>query len=182
MSIKNVLRIGDPVLNKSAQAVTESDFEQLPVLIEDMLDTMRHYQGVGLAAPQIGILKRLVIFGFDSSPRYPEAESVPETVLINPVIEILNDILDSDWEGCLSIPGMRGLVERPDRIRYTGTDQHGNIIDREVSGFHARVVMHECDHLDGVLYVQRIKDMRNFGFIDELEQGSQYTSTPCDTK
>jgi len=181
MAVKNVLRIGDPILNMLSEPVTESEYKNIHTVVEDMFDTMRHLQGAGLAAPQIGIMKRLVIFGFESNPRYPDAESVPETVLINPVIEPLDSSTDQEWEGCLSIPGMRGLVERPNRIRYRGTDQHGNIIDREVDGFHARVVQHECDHLDGILYVQRIKDMRDFGFTEELDQSLQYNPAPCDT-
>jgi len=181
MAVKNVLRIGDPILNMPSEPVTESEYKEIHTLIDDMFDTMRHLQGAGLAAPQIGILKRLVIFGFESNPRYPDAEPVPETVLINPVIETLDSSTDQEWEGCLSIPGMRGLVERPNRIRYSGTDQHGNPINREVDGFHARVVQHECDHLDGILYIQRIKDMRDFGFTEELDQGQQYNPAPCDT-
>jgi len=182
MAIKNVLRIGDPALNMPSSPVTEDDYKKIHTIVEDMFDTMKHLDGVGLAAPQIGILKRLVIFGFDSNPRYPDAIAVPETILINPLIEPLDSSTDTDWEGCLSIPGMRGLVERPNRIRYSGTDQHGNKIDREVDGFHARVVQHECDHLDGILYVERITDMKSFGFIEELEQSQQYNPAPCDSR
>jgi peptide deformylase len=137
-------------------------------------------RGAGLAAPQIGVLQRVVIFGFDTNPRYPEAPEIPETVLINPLIEALDDTQEEGWEGCLSVPGMRGLVPRYHSIRYRGFDQFGTAIDREVSGFHARVVQHECDHLDGVLYPQRIRDMRQFGFVDTLTENGILSRQPCD--
>ncbi len=133
-----------------------------------MFDTMAALKGAGLAAPQIGVSKRVVIFGFESNPRYPEAEPVPTTVLINPTIEPLGEETNEDWEGCLSVPGLRGRVERYSKIRYRGYDQTGGVIDRTVSGFHARVVQHECDHLDGILYPMRLKDVRLMGFEEAL--------------
>ena len=141
---------------------------KLDELITDLLETMENAQGAGLAAPQIGILKRVVIFGVDQNPRYEDAEQVPLTVLINPQIEVLSETQQSYWEGCLSIPGMRGLVTRPDHIRYRGFNEKGEVIDREARGFHAIVVQHECDHLDGVLYPMKMSDMSLFGFTDEL--------------
>jgi len=168
MSIRNVLRMGDPFLLQRAKEVAQFDTSELHELITDMLETMEACDGAGLAAPQIGEDLRLVIFGIEHNPRYPDAEQVPQTVLINPVIEPLADDMDIAWEGCLSLPGMRGAVPRYTDIRYTGVDQFGKPIDRTVSGFHARVVQHECDHLDGILYPQRIKDIRYFGFTDEL--------------
>lgn len=181
MAIKQVLRIGDPLLTKVSQPVTDPTSNDIRDLIEDMFDTMHAYEGAGLAAPQIGVLSRLVIFGFDHNPRYPDAGAVPKTVLINPEITILTDEMEYDWEGCLSVPGMRGLVPRNTRIRYSGLDQHGDKIEREVSGFHARVVLHECDHLDGIIYPQRIDNLSNFGFIEELQLSGRYNSTPCDS-
>ena len=168
MAVRDVLRMGDPFLLRRASVVTELNSAELDALIEDMLDTMRACDGAGLAAPQIGVDKRVVIFAVDSNPRYPDAETVPLTVLVNPEITPAGEERDLAWEGCLSVPGMRGLVPRYTSIRYTGTDHKGNRIDRTVSGFHARVVQHECDHLDGILYPQRITDMRYFGFIEEL--------------
>jgi peptide deformylase len=137
-------------------------------LLADMYDTMQAKSGVGLAAPQIGVSLRVVIFGVTASPRYPDAEEVPDTVLINPVITPASNELEEEWEGCLSVPGVRGLVPRFKFIRYQGFDQHGTVIDRTVSGFHARVVQHECDHLDGILYPMRIRDMRQFGYNEVL--------------
>jgi peptide deformylase len=160
--------MGDARLLRHAEVVTKFDCEELHSLLDDMRDTMQALDGVGLAAPQIGINLRVVIFGVESSPRYPDAEVVPDTVLINPIITPLSQAKENDWEGCLSVPGMRGLVPRFAHIRYQGQDQFGALIDRTVSGFHARVVQHECDHLDGVLYPMRIEDMRNFGFSNEL--------------
>jgi len=160
--------MGDARLLRRAEEVTAFDSKEFHELLADMRDTMQALDGVGLAAPQIGINLRIVIFGVESSPRYPDAEVVPDTVLINPVITPLSQTKESGWEGCLSVPGMRGLVPRFTHIRYQGTDQFGALIDRTVSGFHARVVQHECDHLDGILYPMRIEDLRNFGFISEL--------------
>jgi peptide deformylase len=137
-------------------------------LLDDMHDTMRHLNGAGLAAPQIGVDWRVVVFGFDSNPRYPEARPVPYTVLINPVVTPLGDEMEEGWEGCLSVPGLRGRVARYARLHYSGFDAAGNFFEREVEGFHARVVQHECDHLDGILYPMRLKDMRQFGFTDTL--------------
>ena len=181
MAIKKVLRIGDPLLTQVSEPVIDVNTKFIGDLIEDMFDTMRHYEGAGLAAPQIGVLQRVVIFGFASNSRYPMAEAVPETVLINPQIELLSTEMESDWEGCLSVPGLRGLVPRNKVIRYTGLNHKGERIEREVSGFHARVVLHECDHLDGVLYPQRMTDMKLFGFTDTLETSGQRTAMPCDT-
>ncbi len=178
MAIKKILRIGEQTLLNTAIAVTEFNTPALEALISDMFDTMAAADGAGLAAPQIGVGLRVVIFGVDANPRYPDVEPVPTTVLINPEITVLDDGLEEGWEGCLSVPGMRGLVPRYLAIRYRGMDQHGNIIDRKVDGFHARVVQHECDHLDGILYPQRIRDMRMFGFDDELAESGQPESFP----
>ncbi|GAA5170956.1 peptide deformylase [Viridibacterium curvum] len=166
--IRPVLRMGDARLLQRAREVAAFDTPELHALIADMFDTMRHERGVGLAAPQIGVDLRLVIFGFGSNPRYPDAAAVPETVLLNPVLEALSDEEEEGWEGCLSVPGMRGLVPRYVQLRYSGFDQFGAPIRREVSGFHARVVQHECDHLDGILYPRRIRDLRQFGFTEVL--------------
>ncbi|ALP53239.1 peptide deformylase [Candidatus Tenderia electrophaga] len=168
MAIRQVLRMGHPTLLQVAQPVTEFNTAVLDALIADMFDTMAEYQGVGLAAPQIGVSLRIIIFGFERNARYPEAEPVPTTVLINPDIEYPVAEQQEGWEGCLSVPGMRGLVPRYTQIRYRGVDQAGTLIDRSVNGFHARVVQHEVDHLDGILYPQRVEDMTQFGFIEEL--------------
>lgn len=159
------------MLLQQAAIVTAFDTPELHGLIQDMQDTMAHMNGAGIAAPQIGVSLRVVIFGVGSNPRYPDAEQVPYTVLINPTLTYLGDEMEDGWEGCLSVPGMRGVVPRYQRLHYTGFDQHGNPIDRLVSGFHARVVQHECDHLDGVLYPMRIKDLSKFGYIDVLFPG-----------
>lgn len=169
MAVRKVLRMGEPFLLQRANEIKEFDTAELHQLVEDMLDTMAACDGAGLAAPQIGVDKRLVIFGVEDNPRYPDAEQVPLTVLINPIIEPLSDEMDIAWEGCLSVPGMRGAVPRYTQIRYTAKDQFGGLIDCSVSGFHARVVQHEYDHLDGILYPQRIKDMRYFGYTEELD-------------
>jgi len=168
MAIRPILRIGHPVLRQIAAPVTELGGAALRDLVHDMLDTMRANDGAGLAAIQIGVLQRVVVFELTTNPRYPDAEPVPLTVLVNPVIEILGDERELGWEGCLSVPGMRGVVPRYRRLRYRGFDELGAPIDRTVEGFHARVVQHECDHLDGILYPQRIEDMTAFGFQDEL--------------
>lgn len=168
MAVRLVLRMGDERLLQISQPVRRFDVPELHALIADMEDTMRALNGAGLAAPQIGVPLRVVIFGITANPRYPDAEPVPQTVLINPVITPLDAEMDENWEGCLSVPGMRGLVPRHLRLRYQGFDARGTVIDRTVQGFHARVVQHECDHLDGVLYPMRIRDLRNFGFIEEL--------------
>lgn len=165
---RSILRMGDPFLLQRAREVEAFDTSFLHALIEDMTDTMRAANGVGLAAPQIGVDARVVIFGFQSSPRYPDAEPVPYTVLVNPVLTPLGDETEEGWEGCLSVPGLRGLVPRFTRLRYTGFDPYGQRIERIAEGFHARVVQHECDHLDGLLYPMRIRDMTKFGFNEEL--------------
>lgn len=168
MAVRPVLRMGEPLLLQQAAPVTAFDTPELHALLQDMCDTMAALNGAGLAAPQIGVSLQVVIFGGFKSPRYPDAEHIPDTVLINPVLEPLSGVMDEAWEGCLSVPGMRGLVPRFTRLRYRGFDPYGGIIDRSVDGFHARVVQHECDHLMGVLYPMRIQDMRNFGFNDVL--------------
>jgi len=169
MAVRQVLRMGHPTLLQTAHPVAEFNTPTLHTLVRDMFDTMLEKKGVGLAAPQIGVSLRVVIFSVEDNPRYPDAEFVPFTVLINPHIDILGSEQQESWEGCLSIPDMRGLVPRYTHIRYRGFDQFGNAIEREANAFHAIVVQHECDHLEGVLYPQRIADMRRFGFIEELE-------------
>jgi peptide deformylase len=167
MAVRPILRLGHPVLRQIAAPVTEFD-TNLRELVADMLDTMRANNGAGLAAIQIGVLQRVVVFELEHNPRYPDADPVPLTVLVNPKVELLGDEREVGWEGCLSVPGLRGLVPRHRRVRYRGSDELGRPIDRTVTDFHARVVQHECDHLDGILYPQRIEDMRSFGFQDEL--------------
>jgi len=171
MAIKPVIKIGNPILSQLSDEIDAAfiNEELKQGLIQDMFDTMEAENGAGIAAPQIGINKQVVIFGLDHNPRYPEAESVPMTVLINPIVTPLTDEKKAGWEGCLSVPGYRGLVERYTKIRYTGYDENGIKIDRVVDNFHAIVVQHEVDHLHGMLYVQRIKDLSNFGLIEELE-------------
>lgn len=168
MAVREILRMGDPRLLKSAQPVQQFDTPALHALIQDLQDTMQAADGAGLAAPQIGVDLAVVIFGFDHNERYPDAPAVPRTVLINPQIEPLGPGQEEDWEGCLSVPGLRGIVPRWSRVRYRGFDQFGTAIDREVEGFHARVVQHECDHLIGVLYPMRIRDFSRFGFVEAL--------------
>ncbi len=160
--------MGDPRLLKPARPVAQFDTPELHALITDLEDTMAAADGAGLAAPQIGVDLALVIFGFEHNERYPDAPAVPRTVLVNPHIEALGPEVEEDWEGCLSVPGLRGVVPRWARIRYQGFDQFGTAIDREVEGFHARVVQHECDHLIGVLYPMRVQDFTRFGFVEEL--------------
>ncbi|MDR3220699.1 MAG: peptide deformylase [Candidatus Accumulibacter sp.] len=176
MAIQTVLRMGDARLLQEAREVAGFDTPELDALIADMQETMRALDGAGLAAPQIGVGLRVVVFGFDSSARYPEAGSVPCTVLINPLLTPLSEEIEEGWEGCLSLPGLRGVVPRWRHLRYEGFDPHGQRIDRVVEGFHARVVQHETDHLDGVLYPMRMKDMRRFGFTDVLFSEQEETS------
>jgi len=171
MAVKTVLKMGDPRLFEVAKPVTAFDTPQLHEMVQDMHHTMEALDGAGLAAPQIGIGLQVVIFGVKRNPRYPDAEEVPYTVLINPKIAPLDQEMEEGWEGCLSVPGMRGLVPRYQRLRYQGYDQYGKIIEYSVSGFHARVVQHECDHLQGILYLMRIRDMRNFGYSEVLFPG-----------
>lgn len=166
--IRPVLMMGDPRLLEKSQAVETLGTPELLSLIGDMRDTMAHLNGAGLAAPQIGVPLRVVIFGVRRNPRYPDAEEVPDTVLINPVLTPLGEDMEEDWEGCLSVPGLRGVVARHARVRYTGFDEQGLSIDRTVQGFHARVVQHECDHLDGILYPMRVRDFARFGFTEVL--------------
>jgi len=168
MAVRPILRIGDPRLRQVSEPVDEFDTPELHSLVHDMFDTMHAADGVGLAAPQIGVLKRVMIFGVDATPRYPDAESVPSTVLVNPEFTVLGDEFAGFWEGCLSVPGMRGYVERPAHIHYQGYDQYGKRLEREVIGFHAIVFQHEYDHLDGVLYPDRLVDPTQFGFNEEL--------------
>jgi len=169
MTVHTILKMGDPRLLRIAQPVTEFDTDALHLLVRDMFDTMRAVNGAGLAAPQIGVDLQLVIFGSnDRNPRYPDRPVVPPTVLLNPVITPLGDEEEEDWEGCLSVPGLRGKVPRWARIRYTGFDPYGDRIDRTVDGFHARVVQHECDHLVGKLYPMRVRDFTQFGFTEVL--------------
>lgn len=168
MAVRTILRIGDPRLREVAAAVEAFDTPELHELIEDMFDTMEAADGAGLAAPQIGVGKRVMIFGVESNPRYPDVEEVPMTVLINPEFSVVSDEVAGFWEGCLSVPGMRGYVERRARIRYRGFDQFGMLIEREADGFHAIVFQHEYDHLDGILYPDRISDRVLFGYTEEL--------------
>ena len=163
--------MGDPRLLAVAEPVREFGTPQLDSLLADMRDTMQDLSGAGLAAPQIGVGLRVVIFGMDYNPRYPEADPVPYTVLINPTLTPIGDEMEDGWEGCLSVPGMRGVVPRYKELRYTGRDDKGQPIDRTVNGFHARVVQHEVDHLDGILYPRRIRDLTQFGFSDALFPG-----------
>ena len=168
MAIREILRMGNPILLKEAEKVKKFDTPEIHELIKDMIETMKDAQGAGLAAPQVGESIQLVIFGVDKNERYPDAEEVPFTVLINPVITPLTQEKEDDWEGCLSVPGMRGVVPRYKTINYKGFDQYGNEINRDAEGFHARVVQHECDHLFGILYPSRIENMKLFGFHDEI--------------
>jgi peptide deformylase len=174
MAIRDILRMGDARLLRVAEKVEVFDTPELHALVADLIDTMRANDGAGLAAPQIGVNLQVVVFGMESSPRYPDAEPVPFTVLVNPVLTATSEELEEGWEGCLSLPGLRGKVPRHVHLRYGGFDQYGKPIEREVSGFHARVVQHETDHLWGILYPRRIRDLRNFGFTDVLfpEQAS----------
>ena len=171
--IREVLRMGDPRLWQKSLPVTQLAGLELTELLQDMRDTMAHLNGAGLAAPQIGVPLRVVIFGVTANPRYPGIEDVPDTVLINPVLTPLSDEVEEGWEGCLSVPGMRGWVPRFQKVKYSGFDEHGQRFERQVEGFHARVVQHEVDHLDGVLYPMRVRDFTRFGFIEELFPGQE---------
>jgi peptide deformylase len=173
VAVRNILRMGDPRLLQVSAPLEQFGTPELQALILDMHETMTAAMGAGLAAPQIGVPQRVVIFGGAPSRRYPEAAAVPYTVLINPELEPIGEQMEEDWEGCLSVPGMRGLVPRYQGLRYRGYDADGATIDRTVSGFHARVVQHEVDHLDGMLYPFRIRDLRSFGFIAELFPGQE---------
>ncbi len=168
MPAREVLRMGHPVLRERAKPVERFASPELSELVRDMTQTMKAKNGAGLAAPQIGVSLRVVIFGVEHNPRYPDAQPVPFTVLVNPKIVMLTREIDEDWEGCLSVPGMRGIVPRYTKLRYSGFDAEGQPIEREADGFPARVVQHECDHLDGILYPQRMTDLSKFGFIEEL--------------
>ncbi|WP_153116332.1 peptide deformylase [Rhodocyclus tenuis] len=180
MSVRKILRMGDPRLLQKARPVIDFNTPALAAIIDDMFDTMAAAGGVGLAAPQVGIGLQIVIFGFAQSVRYPDADAVPETVLINPLITPLADDEEAGWEGCLSVPGLRGEVPRLTRIRYQGFDGEGTPIDRTVEGFHARVVQHECDHLLGILYPMRIRDFTRFGFTDVLFPAHEEASVSVD--
>jgi len=171
MAVREILKMGDPRLLRQAEPVSDFGSTALDALVRDMFDTMHAANGAGLAAPQIGVNLQLVIFGFGSNARYPEAPPVPETVLANPLITPLSDEIEDGWEGCLSVPGLRGVVPRWTRLHYEGFDQHGKPISRDAEGFHARVVQHECDHLIGVLYPMRIRDFSRFGFTEVLFPG-----------
>ncbi|HLE93420.1 MAG TPA: peptide deformylase [Sulfuricaulis sp.] len=168
MTVRRVLKMGDPLLYKKAEPVQKFNTPELDALIADMFDTMAELNGAGLAAPQIGVSERVVVFSVEANPRYPNVEPVPSTVLVNPKLILIGDEMEDGWEGCLSVPGLRGLVSRYLTLRYTGFDQRGQPIDRTVSGFHARVVQHECDHLDGILYPMRLRDIRMLVFEDAL--------------
>ena len=168
MPVRDVVRMGHPVLRQRAKPVEAFGTPQLRQLVQDMIETMEFKSGAGLAAPQIGVSQRVVIFGVEHNPRYPDAEPVPFTVLVNPKIVLLTREVEEGWEGCLSVPGMRGVVPRYTKLRYSGYDEHGKPIEREAEGFHARVVQHECDHLDGILYPMRVEDFSRFGFTDVL--------------
>jgi len=168
MAVREVLKMGHPLLRQVAAPVTRFDTAELHALVADMDDTMRALNGAGLAAPQIGVSLRVVIFEVASNPRYPHVQPVPYTILVNPLLTPIGEDMDEGWEGCLSVPGLRGLVPRYRRLRYQGFDARGRAIDRTVEGFHARVVQHEVDHLDGILYPQRLRDLSQFGFEEAL--------------
>ncbi|UCH53043.1 MAG: peptide deformylase [Pseudomonadota bacterium] len=168
MAVRNVLKMGDSFLYRKAEPVAAFSTQELDTLVADMFETMASLNGAGLAAPQIGVSKRVVIFGVEANPRYPNADPVPTTVLVNPRWTPIGEDMEEGWEGCLSVPGLRGMVNRYRNLRYQGFDQNGQSIDRTVSGFHARVVQHECDHLDGILYPMRLKDIRLLGYEEAL--------------
>lgn len=174
MAIKQILRIGNPILRQATESITAFDTPDLHNLIQDMKDTMEANNGAGLAAIQIGITKQVMIFGIEKNPRYPDVETIPSTTIINPKYEVLNKEKEDGWEGCLSVPGMRGLVPRYKHIRYYGFDEYGIVIEREVTNFHARVFQHEFDHLEGVLYPDKIEKKNCFGFIEELDNSGAF--------
>lgn len=176
MAVHEILKMGDPRLLRVAEPVREFDTSELHALIADMFDTMHAANGVGLAAPQIGVNLQLVIFGFNKNERYPDAPAVPETVLLNPVLTPLSDEMEEGWEGCLSVPGLRGVVPRYLRLHYSGVDPSGKPLSRQAEGFHARVVQHECDHLLGILYPMRVRDFSRFGFTEVLFPGMDPSS------
>ena len=178
--IREILKMGDPRLLRVARRVDDVRDPALKEIIADLYETMHVATGVGLAAPQVGVDLRLMIFGFDANPRYPDEPPVPVTTLINPWLDMLTEDTEDGWEGCLSVPGMRGLVPRATHIRYGGTLEHGGVLEREAQGFHARVFQHEFDHLNGVLYPQRISDMTKFGFIEALFPDSQLAALEAD--
>src|SRR5438876_9007386 len=178
--IREVLRMGDPRLLERSQEVARFNTSAIDALLADMRDTMRKYDGAGLAAPQVGVPLRVVIFGVERNPRYPDAEPVPYTEIINPVLVPLSDDMEEGWEGCLSVPGLRGVVPRYSRIGYTGYDPKGGRIEREASGFHARVVQHECDHLDGILYPMRVTDLSKLMFVEEMQRNFADEELPED--
>ncbi len=179
MAEHRLLKMGNPLLSRLAEPVTTFDAAPLEQLVDDLFHTMAARGGVGLAAPQIGVGLRVVVFAMASNSRYPNVPSIPLTALINPRWQPLDDATDEGWEGCLSLPGMRGLVPRYQRIQYCGHGANGERIEREVDGFHARVVQHECDHLDGLLYPQRMRDIGGFGFEEELSLAGKLTDSPC---
>jgi peptide deformylase len=170
MAVKPLIKMGNPLLYQIAQPIIEFNTLELTQLIKDLYDTMDATSGVGIAAPQIGVNKQVIVFGFEKSVRYPDAESIPKTVLINPQLEFLTEEMVAGWEGCLSIPGLRGLVPRYKKLRYSGYDQFGQFFQREVKDFHARLIQHENDHLQGKLYPMRIKELRYFGFEEEVTE------------
>ena len=174
MAIKQIVRIGNPILRQATESITAFDTPDLHNLIQDMKDTMEANNGAGLAAIQIGITKQVMIFGIEKNPRYPDVETIPSTTIINPKYEVLNKEKEDGWEGCLSVPGMRGLVPRYKHIRYYGFDEFGAVIEREVTNFHARVFQHEFDHLEGVLYPDKIEKKNCFGFIEELDNSGAF--------
>jgi peptide deformylase len=174
MAVREVLRMGDPRLLQVSRPVEAFATPELRELVRDMIDTMRHLDGAGLAAPQIGVDLQVVIFEVESNPRYPNVDKVPFTVLINPVLATLTDQMEEEWEGCLSVPGLRGLVPRYAKLRYQGFGMDGAAIDRTVEGFHARVVQHEVDHLHGILYPMRMRDFRSFGFTEVMFPGQAF--------
>ena len=180
MSERRVLRMGNPVLRQVAEPISAFGTAELESLVQDLWDTMAARGGVGIAAPQVGESLRVVVFGFDKSERYPDAPEVPRTVLVNPEVEPLDGETEEGWEGCLSIPGMRGLVPRYRRIRYRGFDAAGNPIERDAEDFHARVVQHECDHLDGVLYPMRMRDLSTLGFEEEISLALSPENLRCE--
>jgi peptide deformylase len=181
MAIRPVIRMGDPLLSRVARPVDDIHDIRIEALINDMLDTMHAENGAGLAAPQIGVNLRVVVFGFDHNLRYADAPPVPRSILINPEIRPLSEEMEDGWEGCLSVPGLRGVVPRYRRIEYRGLNPNGETVAVEAEGFHARVVQHECDHLDGILYPQRMSDFSRFGFVDELIAAGRLDIQPCDT-